>query len=370
MKNKLAKLLALLLAAALLTACMTGCTGKTEQPAKAEATEKAEPAEDSTPVDEEITLTFWHTYGDAEEAQFKDVVLPLWEKAHPNIKIDAVRQDGGQFHEMIVTSFGTGMSPDVARVDIANIAAYAKQGGLVALMCHEGYQRAACNYYYAHFTHPEMARVEDEDAAMSLLAEKRRLSLVSYNLDEADPTDPITYLPKQFHLPGSEFNTILRTALDCYNAREEHYKRRTAALLHSFFLEVAHEHLLARGAAQGKKLKKSEVVAERLLHYLNENYTRPLSSQEIEDVFEMNFDYMNRAFSKLTDAPIFTYLNTLRIYNAQQLIATTDLPFQEIAYLVGIDDRYYFSKLFRKKTGMSPSEYYKEVRNRGDAERL
>ena len=118
-------------------------------------------------------------------------------------------------------------------------------------LCHEGYQRAACNYYYAHFTHPEMARVEDEDAAMSLLAEKRRLSLVSYNLDEADPTDPITYLPKQFHLPGSEFNTILRTALDCYNAREEHYKRRTAALLHSFFLEVAHEHLLARGVFMG-----------------------------------------------------------------------------------------------------------------------
>ena len=140
--------------------------------------------------------------------------------------------------------------------------------------------------------------------------------------------------------------------------------------LHPHRYDVAHEHLLARGAAQGKKLKKSEVVAERLLHYLNENYTRPLSSQEIEDVFEMNFDYMNRAFSKLTDAPIFTYLNTLRIYNAQQLIATTDLPFQEIAYLVGIDDRYYFSKLFRKKTGMSPSEYYKEVRNRGDAERL
>ena len=99
-------------------------------------------------------------------------------------------------------------------------------------LCHEGYQRAACNYYYAHFTHPEMARVEDEDAAMSLLAEKRRLSLVSYNLDDADPTDPITYLPKQFHLPRSESHAALRAALDCYNAREEHYKRRAAALLH------------------------------------------------------------------------------------------------------------------------------------------
>ena len=146
MKNKLAKLLALLLAAALLTACMAGCTGKTEQPAKAEATEKAEPAKDSTPADEEIILTFWHTYGDAEEAQFKDVVLPLWEKAHPNIKIDAVRQDGGQFHEMIVTSFGTGMSPDVARVDIANIAAYAKQGGLVALSDYADFAEISGDY--------------------------------------------------------------------------------------------------------------------------------------------------------------------------------------------------------------------------------
>ena len=146
MKNKLAKLLALLLAAALLTACMAGCTGKTEQPAKAEATEKAEPAKDSTTADEEITLTFWHTYGDAEEAQFKDVVLPLWEKAHPNIKIDAVRQDGGQFHEMIVTSFGTGASPYVARVDIANIAAYAAQGGLVALSDYPDFAEISADY--------------------------------------------------------------------------------------------------------------------------------------------------------------------------------------------------------------------------------
>ncbi len=52
----------------------------------------------------------------------------------------------------------------------------------------------------------------------------------------------------------------------------------------------------------------------------------------------------------------------LRINNAKQLIASTDLAFSEIAYLVGIRDRYYFSRLFKKLTGMSPTEYYKKAR--------
>lgn len=230
-------------------------------------------------------------------------------------------------------------------------------------LTHEGYQRATCDYYYAHFTHPDMNSVDDEKNAMALLAEKRRQSLISYNLDNVDPTDAITYLPKHFHLSGGEFNSVLRAAVECYDGREEHYKRRTSTQIHSFLLDVAHDHLLARNCGQGRNLKKSEMIAEQLLHYLNQNYAKRLTSSEIAEMFEVNFDYLNRVFSNMTGSPIFTYINILRIYNAKQLIATTDLPFSEIAYLVGIEDRYYFSKLFRKMTGMSPTEYYKEVRS-------
>lgn len=229
---------------------------------------------------------------------------------------------------------------------------------------HEGYQKVPCDYYYAHFTHPDMHRVTDEKAAMALLAEKRRQSLISYNLDENDPTDPITYLPKHFHLSGGEFKSQLHAAVECYDSREEHYKRRASTQIHSFLLQVAHDHLLAQNSAQGRKMRKSDAVAEQLLHFLNQNYSKCLTSRDIEEMFEVNFDYINRVFSHMTGSPIFTYINILRIYNAKQLIATTDLPFSEIAYLVGIEDRYYFSKLFRKMTGVSPTEYYKEVRSR------
>ena len=64
----------------------------------------------------------------------------------PEIKVEAVRQDSSQYHQMIVTSFGTGMSPDVARVDIANIAAYAKQGGLAALSDYPDFAELSASY--------------------------------------------------------------------------------------------------------------------------------------------------------------------------------------------------------------------------------
>ena len=63
----------------------------------------------------------------------------MFEAAHPGIKVEAVRQDGGQFNQMLVAAFGTGMVPDVARVDIMQTAAYASLGGIVALDDMEGF---------------------------------------------------------------------------------------------------------------------------------------------------------------------------------------------------------------------------------------
>ena len=153
MKANFSKMIALLLAVAMLAMCVAGCGGNQSTPSTTGDSDSTKaPASNETEgsnTDEEITITLWHTYGDTEEAQFLNVVMPLWEAAHPNIKVEAVRQDSGQFHQMIVTSFGTGMSPDVARVDIANIAAYAEQGGLVALSDYEDFAELSQNYLEA-----------------------------------------------------------------------------------------------------------------------------------------------------------------------------------------------------------------------------
>jgi YesN/AraC family two-component response regulator len=230
---------------------------------------------------------------------------------------------------------------------------------------HEGYEKATCNYYYIHFKSKGIAPIakEDENAYITEMLEKRRKSIHSYNLDEGNITDSLTCLPKHFTLPDSmEYRPLLQTALDVYNKREEQYKRIASVDVHRFLLNVAHEFLLYKGKVDNSvHVRKSEFIAEQIRSWLNSHYAQKINSKVLEDMFEINFDYINRIFTQITGQTIFNYLNTLRIVQAKELIRTTNLTFTEISYLVGIEDKYYFSRLFKKMTGMTPTEYFKSI---------
>lgn len=55
----------------------------------------------------------------------------------------------------------------------------------------------------------------------------------------------------------------------------------------------------------------------------------------------------------------------VRINKAKEIIETTPLKFSEIGYLIGIDNPYYFSKLFKKYAGITPTQYCEKM-NRAD----
>ena len=97
------------------------------------------------------------------------------------------------------------------------------------------------------------------------------------------------------------------------------------------------------------------------MSWINSHYSSRISSKTLEEMFEVNFDYINRVFSEMTGQTIFSYLNMLRINQAKELIRTTNLSFTEIAYLVGIEDKYYFSRVFKRMVGMTPTEYYNSL---------
>ena len=45
-------------------------------------------------AEEPVTITFWHTYGDVETPVIDEVIIPMFEAANPDIKVEAIRQSG------------------------------------------------------------------------------------------------------------------------------------------------------------------------------------------------------------------------------------------------------------------------------------
>jgi YesN/AraC family two-component response regulator len=225
---------------------------------------------------------------------------------------------------------------------------------------HEGTAKHACDYYYIHFTHTEIQPVEIED--LHTLA--RRVLL-----EEGSVPSPaehaICYLPKFVRFSTStrlqHFYHFLNEMVQLYHGRS--YNRTlTAMRLSELFIEISREYLKTALESNHQKSTKSLIKVNALLDFIHLNYAQKITGTDIEQAFECNFDYINRVFSQITGHTITKYINQVRINHAKELLDATHLSIGEIGYLTGLEDPYYFSKVFKKYVGMPPSEYYKRER--------
>ncbi len=100
---------------------------------------------------------------------------------------------------------------------------------------------------------------------------------------------------------------------------------------------------------------------ERAAHYFNENYSKPLNIDEYADSRHMSTCWFIRCFKRILKVTPMQYILSLRMANAQSLLETTEYNISEIAESVGYDNPLYFSRLFHKHIGVSPSEYRKRL---------
>ncbi len=103
---------------------------------------------------------------------------------------------------------------------------------------------------------------------------------------------------------------------------------------------------------------------ERATHYFNENYNAPIRIEDYAKSRHLSTCWFIRNFKEIVKATPMQYILSLRMINAQSLLENTDYNITEIAQTVGYDNPLYFSRLFRRQVGLSPSEYRKAKSNR------
>jgi len=98
------------------------------------------------------------------------------------------------------------------------------------------------------------------------------------------------------------------------------------------------------------------------VQYINANYASPLTLDDISRLVNLSPDYLSKIFKQGTGTTFSRYLNDVRIARAKELIRQSRLRLTDISSMVGYDDQSYFTKVFTKTVGVSPSEYRKKSR--------
>lgn len=122
-------------------------------------------------------------------------------------------------------------------------------------------------------------------------------------------------------------------------------------------LEIVVNQMLQKILKPVKNIKyqNSSHLIKKAMKFINKNYKKPISLNDLADELNVSSFYISKLFSK--EGQNFTEIvNDLRIREAKRLIKK-DYSFKEVAYNVGFGSQSYFTKIFKKKVGMSPKEY-------------
>jgi AraC-like DNA-binding protein len=98
-------------------------------------------------------------------------------------------------------------------------------------------------------------------------------------------------------------------------------------------------------------------IVEQAIHYMRENVENRITMEEVLRYVGYSQSHFSTVFKNKTGMSPLSYFNRLKVEHACKLLKTTDLKVNQICYKVGIEDSLYFSRLFSKVMGMSPTKY-------------
>lgn len=148
---------------------------------------------------------------------------------------------------------------------------------------------------------------------------------------------------------------LFEKLIDCYNS-----KKITSPLCAQSALIDIFAHYIDNIPEKNMRLLPSS-SAEKincLLRYIENNMSMDLTVEKLAGIAGFHPNYFIRFFKKHMKSSPINYISRVKIEKAKELLSIKDdMNITEIAYATGFNDLYHFSKVFKKYTGFSPSEF-------------
>ncbi|HIS07878.1 MAG TPA: helix-turn-helix transcriptional regulator, partial [Candidatus Choladocola avistercoris] len=119
-----------------------------------------------------------------------------------------------------------------------------------------------------------------------------------------------------------------------------------------------------------KKEEHANQLVVRAEEYIRDNYHRDLSLDEVSRQLDLSSYYFSKLFKEETGSNFVEYVTNLRIGRAKEMLSQEECSMKEICAEVGYSDPNYFSRIFKKNTGLTPTEYREETRGQKHVEEV
>jgi len=95
----------------------------------------------------------------------------------------------------------------------------------------------------------------------------------------------------------------------------------------------------------------------KVFEYIENNYMSNITAQNIADYIHISPSYLSKLFKQETGKNLVDWINEYRVTVAKGMIDSCEYKMYEISEKVGFENAHYFTKVFRKYIGMTPTEY-------------
>ena len=142
------------------------------------------------------------------------------------------------------------------------------------------------------------------------------------------------------------FNTL-------YNGYSQDSLRYVSSLLHYYLASMRY----ISSYRQAEKQTDNDGIVSAAVHYMQENIEKRLTLQDFARYTGYSPSHFSALFKRQTGDSPLGYFNRMKIEASCQMLTDTDMHINQICHKVGIADCYYFSRLFRHITGVTPRQY-------------
>ena len=207
----------------------------------------------------------------------------------------------------------------------------------------------------------EMPGMSGLDAARAVLAQRpgcRVIFVTAYSLfqyaHEAVHLGACDYLLKP--VDPDELEASIRRAM-----RQVEAERKLEEMATAKALPEPQDAGAAPAEDAADEDSPAAMVMAQVRRYLEDNYMFDLSLDSVGEILHISPAYLSAQFKKYQKMNFLDCLTELRINAAKELLADPLRSTAEVASMVGYDDSSYFARAFKKRTGMTPTQYRRQA---------